>query len=267
MQFRRGKPAGSVAAGPGPALTGDFGPYRRAGAGCSVRGEREGRAGGVMPGRPVSAQLLGGMDVLVQDDAGLGDEAANLALEEALVRAVPRRPLLRIWQNGACVVIGRGQRVSREVNAAACAASGVPVLRRASGGGTVYHDPGNLNISLVVPGWEPGLAGELAALVAGVIGRPRCVHRPRQGVRPGQPGDPGRHAGPRHAAGDHAGRPGPGVPGPGPPGPAPPGLAQVPGTPVVRSRPGAGHHGVPAGGAGRGGIAVRAAVTAGPAAG
>lgn len=124
-----------------------------------------------MPGRPVSAQLLGGMDVLVQDDAGLGDEAANLALEEALVRAVPRRALLRIWQNGACVVIGRGQRVSREVNAAACAASGVPVLRRASGGGTVYHDPGNLNISLAVPGWEPGLAGELAALVAGVIGR------------------------------------------------------------------------------------------------
>src|SRR6266851_1940151 len=104
MQFRRGKPAGSVAAGPGPALTGDFGPYRRAGAGCSVRGEREGRAGGVMPGRPVSAQLLDGMDVLVQDDAGRGDEA-------------------------------------------------------------------NLDISMAVPGWEPGLAGELAALVAGVIGR------------------------------------------------------------------------------------------------
>jgi lipoate-protein ligase A len=111
------------------------------------------------------------MDVLVQDCAGLGGEAANLALEEALVRAVPPRPLLRIWQNGACVVIGRGQRVSREVNVAACAASGVPVLRRASGGGTVYHDPGNLNISVAVPGWEPGLAGELAALMAGVIGR------------------------------------------------------------------------------------------------
>ncbi len=94
-----------------------------------------------MSGCPVSARFLGGMDVLVQDCAGLGGEAANLALEEALVRAVPPRPLLRIWQNGACVVIGRGQRVSREVNVAACAASGVPVLRRASGGGTVYHDP------------------------------------------------------------------------------------------------------------------------------
>jgi lipoate-protein ligase A len=124
-----------------------------------------------MSGCPVSAQFLGGMDVLVQDDDVLADSEANLALEEALVRAVPPRPVLRIWQNGTCVVIGRGQRVSREVNVAACAASGVPVLRRASGGGTVYHDPGNLNISVAVPGWEPGLAGELAALVAGVIGR------------------------------------------------------------------------------------------------
>ena len=124
-----------------------------------------------MPGRAVSAQLQRGMDVLVQDGAGAGDVAANLALEEALVRAVPPRPLLRIWQNRTCVVIGRGQRVSREANVAACVASGVPVLRRASGGGTVYHDPGNLNISMAVPGWEPGLAGELAALVAGAIGR------------------------------------------------------------------------------------------------
>jgi len=47
----------------------------------------------------------------------------------------------------------------------------VLVLRRASGGGTVYHDPGNLNISMAVPGWQPGLAGELAVLVAGAIGR------------------------------------------------------------------------------------------------
>ena len=129
------------------------------------------RARGVVPGRLVSAQFVGEADVLVQDDAGLGDAQANLALEEALVRAEPCRPVLRVWQNGACVVIGRGQLVLREVNVAACAASGVPVLRRASGGGAVYHDEGNLNISVAVPGWEPGLAGELATLVGGVIRR------------------------------------------------------------------------------------------------
>jgi len=104
-------------------------------------------------------------------DAPGADPAVRLALEEALVRAVPPAPVLRIWQNDACVVLGRGQRLEREVNAAAAAAARVPVLRRASGGGTVYHDPGNLNITIVVPGWVPGLTGDLAALVAGVLRR------------------------------------------------------------------------------------------------
>ena len=94
------------------------------------------------------------------------------------------------------MVIGRAQRAAREVNLAACAASGVPVLRRASGGGTVYQDLGNLNISLAVPGRAPGLAADLAALVAAVIaglgltpahGERGRVRRARQGVRPGQP--------------------------------------------------------------------------------
>lgn len=110
------------------------------------------------------------MDLLVCETPA-GDPAANLALEEALVRAGPVAPVLRIWQNAPCVVIGRGQRVDREVDLAACAAAGVPVLRRASGGGTVYHDLGNLNISLAVPGWAPGLAADLASLLAGLLRR------------------------------------------------------------------------------------------------
>jgi len=124
-----------------------------------------------MPGYPVSERFPGGMDVLAGDHARPGDPQANLALEEALVRAAPPHPVLRIWRSSACVVIGRAQQVAREVNLAACAADGVPVLRRSSGGGTVYHDLGNLNISVAVPGQAPDLAGELAALVAGVITR------------------------------------------------------------------------------------------------
>jgi len=108
------------------------------------------------------------MDLLVHDGAP-GDQAANLALEEALARSGPPCPLLRIWQNESCVVIGRGQRAAREADLAACAAGAVPVLRRASGGGTVFQDLGNLNISLAVPGRVPGLAAGLAGLVAAVI--------------------------------------------------------------------------------------------------
>ncbi|HUK67942.1 MAG TPA: lipoate--protein ligase family protein [Streptosporangiaceae bacterium] len=123
-----------------------------------------------MPDRLASSVPLGGIDLLAEE-AARTDASANLAMEEALVRARPQRPLLRIWQNTQCVVVGRGQRVEREVNLAACAHGGVAVARRASGGGAVYHDLGNLNISMAVPGYAPGLAGELARLVAAAIER------------------------------------------------------------------------------------------------
>jgi lipoate---protein ligase len=118
-----------------------------------------------MSGRPAGSAPRDGIEVIAEDWPS-GDAAANLAAEEALVRAGPSRPLLRVWRNSQCVVVGRGQRVEREVNMAACSRGGVPVLRRASGGGTVYHDLGNLNISLAAPGYAPGLPGDLAKLVA-----------------------------------------------------------------------------------------------------
>jgi lipoate-protein ligase A len=84
--------------------------------------------------------------------ASFDDPADNLAFDEALLRAAPAAPILWIWRNTACVVVGRGQKIEREVKVDVCAGDGVPVLRRASGGGTVFHDPGNLNITLVLPG-------------------------------------------------------------------------------------------------------------------
>ncbi len=136
-----------------------------------------------MPGQPAgAAPEPGGIDLLAEQVPPAGAPAggpcsgpasgpANLAMEEALVRAGPPRPLLRLWQNRESVVVGRGQRVEREVNLAACARGRVPVLRRASGGGTVYHDLGNLNISMAVPGCDPGLGRELVLLVATAIER------------------------------------------------------------------------------------------------
>jgi lipoate-protein ligase A len=83
--------------------------------------------------------------------AAFTDPAENLAFDEALLRVAPESPVVWLWRNPVCVVVGRGQRIAREVRAEACERDGVPVLRRASGGGTVFHDPGNLNVTLVLP--------------------------------------------------------------------------------------------------------------------
>ena len=48
------------------------------------------------------------------------------------------------------VVVGYANQVEREVNVAAFAARGIPILRRCSGGGTVVQGPGCLNYALVL---------------------------------------------------------------------------------------------------------------------
>lgn len=108
------------------------------------------------------------MDLLL--DGLERDGPALLALDEALVRAGPARPILRPWVDLPAVVVGRNQDVGREVALRACGEDGVPVLRRASGGGTVYHDLGTLNVALVLPGRRTDAVDQLAALLLRVLG-------------------------------------------------------------------------------------------------
>jgi lipoate---protein ligase len=88
-------------------------------------------------------------------DDGERDPRTNLAREEAIARHVgadaeARTPVLRLWRNAPCAVVGRFQLAAAEVDLEAAAALGAPVLRRFTGGGTVWHDPGNLNVSVVL---------------------------------------------------------------------------------------------------------------------
>jgi lipoate-protein ligase A len=80
--------------------------------------------------------------------------AENLALDEALLlEAEDGRggEVLRVWEwPHPTVVLGAGCWLTRDVDEAACAAHDVPVLRRASGGGTVLLGAGCLLYSLVL---------------------------------------------------------------------------------------------------------------------
>jgi lipoate-protein ligase A len=75
----------------------------------------------------------------------------NVALEEAIMTSVGTEVApctLRFWRNLQAVVIGSFQSTDLEVDLDACETGNVPVIRRISGGGAVYHDEGNLNYSL-----------------------------------------------------------------------------------------------------------------------
>src|SRR5205085_8125892 len=84
----------------------------------------------------------------------LPSPAENLALDEALLleaEAGRSGEVLRLWEWPApAVVLGSGCRLADDVDEAACARDGVPVLRRASGGGTVLLGAGSLCYSLLL---------------------------------------------------------------------------------------------------------------------
>jgi lipoate-protein ligase A len=76
--------------------------------------------------------------------------AYNLALEEYLLRhADPTHEYVLLYRNASSVVVGKHQNILEEVNWPYVREAGVKVVRRISGGGTVYHDTNNMNFSFI----------------------------------------------------------------------------------------------------------------------
>jgi len=94
------------------------------------------------------------------------DAGRNLAVEEWLLdRAETLGPVLFLCRNDPAMVIGKNQNPWREIDLDAARLSGARVARRVSGGGTVYHDAGNLNYSFIVPRTRYDAAAQFAAVI------------------------------------------------------------------------------------------------------
>jgi lipoate-protein ligase A len=76
------------------------------------------------------------------------DPFFNLAIEEFLLKNSKEEYLI-LYVNSPSVIIGKHQTGHREVNTRFITENNIPVIRRISGGGTVYHDHGNLNFSFI----------------------------------------------------------------------------------------------------------------------
>nr|WP_238341941.1 lipoate--protein ligase family protein [Actinopolymorpha rutila] len=87
---------------------------------------------------------------------GPQDPAMHMAIDEVLavdVAAGRRPPTLRIWEWAKpCVVIGSFQSLRNEVDAEGARRHGIEVVRRISGGGAMFIEPGNtITYSLYAP--------------------------------------------------------------------------------------------------------------------
>ncbi|CAF0829933.1 unnamed protein product [Rotaria sordida] len=93
--------------------------------------------------------LRGGNRVLISRSTNV---YTNLALERYLAENIKHQPktrLLLLWRNKPCVVIGRYQNPFIECDIKYLGEKQIDLARRYSGGGTCYHDLGNLNITVL----------------------------------------------------------------------------------------------------------------------
>lgn len=76
------------------------------------------------------------------------DPALNLAAEEYLFTTCKTDCFL-VWQNCRAIVVGKNQNVWSQVHPEVVKDHNISVVRRITGGGTVYHDLGNVNFTFI----------------------------------------------------------------------------------------------------------------------
>ena len=71
----------------------------------------------------------------------------NIASEEYLLHKFPTEDIFLLYVNAPSIIVGKFQNTLAEINLDYVKEKEIKVVRRMSGGGTVYHDLGNLNFS------------------------------------------------------------------------------------------------------------------------
>ena len=77
------------------------------------------------------------------------DPYFNLAMEEYLTKNI-NESILYLYQNSPSVIIGKNQNPHSEVGIDFIKKQNIKLVRRLSGGGSVYHDLGNLNYAFIL---------------------------------------------------------------------------------------------------------------------
>lgn len=79
------------------------------------------------------------------------DPYFNLATEEYVLKNFSEDSFM-LWRNAPSIIVGKHQNTLAEINVDYVKKNNIPVVRRLSGGGAVFHDLGNLNFTFIQSG-------------------------------------------------------------------------------------------------------------------
>jgi lipoate-protein ligase A len=79
------------------------------------------------------------------------DPYFNLAAEEFILKNF-QEDVFMLWRNSPSIIVGKHQNTLSEINVEYVRRNNIPVVRRLSGGGAVFHDLGNLNFTFIQTG-------------------------------------------------------------------------------------------------------------------
>ncbi|MFZ4549847.1 MAG: lipoate--protein ligase family protein [Bacteroidales bacterium] len=98
------------------------------------------------------------------------DPYFNIAAEEFFVKHFTE-DICMVWLNRQSVIIGKHQNAFAEINYPFVHSQNIPVIRRISGGGAVYHDLGNLNFTFIKKTKKDNQVdfGQFTSIIAGFM--------------------------------------------------------------------------------------------------
>ena len=109
---------------------------------------------------------------------GFTDPYFNLASEQYLLES-EEDDVFMLWRNEKSVIIGRNQNAYAEINRGFVAENNIAVVRRLTGGGAVFHDPGNINYTFIMKKGE-AQALDFARFCAPVVDALRALGVPAE---------------------------------------------------------------------------------------